>query len=299
MLHIVQYKLFDLYLKKEFFRFNKENPPFETNLNNYIPNNIDLSSVIRWHDWSDHSFKFISNYGKATGFSFKDKKYQLCKLSLKEFSLLVEKKIIDNWQCEIQVVQGLAASKSKLSEFSNLDEMVEKNSRELIYPISLETLEKNLSHRESNIFHEDPTDYFTIYQWNKKLFLINSGGSHHFAAARYLARRLNKKITLSGKLYYYKFNQNIINLLENKFDIFILSWPNIELSNLHKFLKKLRIEYFIRYMPQPITDKFLLLLLPKNTKNTKIAELLRGNNYLDFTAYIKNLAKYHNPIYHQ
>ncbi|WP_425352097.1 DUF6685 family protein [Isorropodon fossajaponicum symbiont] len=60
------------------------------------------------------------------------------------------------------------------------------------------------------------------YSWDKRIFLMNSGGSHHFASARYIANKLNKNVGISGKLEKYNINQNIVRQLLNKYDVFYL-----------------------------------------------------------------------------
>ncbi|MBF4102130.1 hypothetical protein INT80_00605 [Gallibacterium anatis] len=102
-------------------------------------------------------------------------------------SHLTVNQIIPNWQFEIQIINNVGCSKSLLSQLSSLDELVEQDSRDLIPEITETMLHKNMQHRESEIFHTDNST-ISCELWSGSFTWENCGGSHHFAAARYIAK---------------------------------------------------------------------------------------------------------------
>lgn len=70
-----------------------------------------------------------------------------------------------------------------------MDDMVVRNSPEMIDEISPAKLAKNLAWDEIRIISHVDHDYFATWAWDGRVFLMNSGGSHHFAAAKYIAAR--------------------------------------------------------------------------------------------------------------
>ncbi|CAM5427238.1 putative protein OS=Stutzerimonas stutzeri OX=316 GN=CXK94_17845 PE=4 SV=1 [Stutzerimonas stutzeri] len=79
-----------------------------------------------------------------------------------------------------------------------MDDMVVRNSPEMIDEISPAKLAKNLAWDEIRIISHVDHDYFATWAWDGRVFLMNSGGSHHFAAAKYIAARLEQPVELTG-----------------------------------------------------------------------------------------------------
>ncbi|HFN3747397.1 MULTISPECIES: DUF6685 family protein [Enterobacter cloacae complex] len=51
---------------------------------------------------------------------------------------------------------------------------------------------------------------------------MNDGGSHHFGAARYQARRLGIAVPLTGTLCRYSVNVQMISVLRNKWHLLVI-----------------------------------------------------------------------------
>lgn len=135
---------------------------------------------------------------------------------------LVSYKNIPHWKCDIQTITNVCASKSKLSDFNNLDDLITKNSRELISEISLDNLSKNMRHYESKIFHQE-TEIVSCELWSKKFTWHNCGGSHHFMAARYIANKLKHPVPLTAKLEIAYIDQEKFDELFSKYELFLFS----------------------------------------------------------------------------
>jgi hypothetical protein len=141
-------------------------------------------------------------------------------LQREEFANFGSCEITEDWECDIQDVTGLSTSKSELKDFDNLDRMAETKSRYMIEPISTDKLRENLAWGEIRILRgAGSSDFFARYLWDGRVFLINSGGSHHFAAARYIASRLGVPVPLRGQLHTYVINELAVSSLQRDFEM--------------------------------------------------------------------------------
>lgn len=301
--------MFDLITNKiQLLRLNKKLEDFFCHNESFIPavlpdypKSIALSSVVAWHKWQDYDYRhyYAPPYSTTTGHGHKNRRYQLLRLHLEEFESFVTSEIIENWECEIQEVVGLAASKSILENFSSLDAMVEKNSKEMIYPICNERLQKNLKWYETRIFHENPKDYFKTFAWDNRIFLINTGGSHHFASARYLAKRLNKQKFLKSKLYRFTINEEAVYSLVNKFEMFVVSNNSTFTCKFIEIMRQFEIDYFFRYLPEPYRKDYCVLLLPRtNQFSMRIANIFKQMDIVDFGCFLFDLLRIQNVALH-
>jgi len=177
---------------------------------------IALSSVVAWHEWGERPALHWPRRrpGTLPGWRYAAGRYASCQIHRPELERFGTCEVEADWTCEIQSVEGLAASKSELTHFGSLDAMVLANSREMINEISNDHLAKSLAHDEIRILHcERTSDHFARHSWDGRVFLVNSGGSHHFAAARYLASRLGHRVTLRGTLRTYGVDAQAVGAL--------------------------------------------------------------------------------------
>ncbi|MBI6882772.1 DUF6685 family protein [Pseudomonas putida] len=199
--------------------------------------------------------------------------------------------IVREWSCEIQDVAGFSSSKSDLRLFKTTDAMVEKNSREMIEQISQEKLEENLSWDEISITSSGASDSFAIWDWDGRVFLSNSGGSHHFAAAKYIAKRIGVEIPLFGTLHRYGINQVALASLRRDFDIFVMSWSSLQKMPFHNAMANIKATYYCKNLPYPHQDQAAIFLPKDEAKSAKVAGLLRGAGLQDLGEYLTNLSK--------
>jgi hypothetical protein len=66
-------------------------------------------------------------------------------------------------------------------------------------------------------------DSFLNHGWDGRICLINSGGSHHFATAHYLAGVARLPVELTGMLKGYQLNPAAINALTEQFELFAIT----------------------------------------------------------------------------
>ncbi|MYN38109.1 hypothetical protein GTP55_01860 [Duganella sp. FT109W] len=199
--------------------------------------------------------------------------------------------VIERWQCEIQEVHGFSASKSELTKFSSMDEMVECNSREMITDISPQGLAKNLAHNEIRIMRPNTDDCFKYHRWDGRLFLINSGGSHHFAAAKYIALRIGAPVPLAGRLHSYALNPDAIASLRRDFDIFMISdKPAISVA-FNEAMRSFEATWLWTHLPRPY-HKARAILLPKNERRSqRVAQAFQEAAIVDLGAYLEGLSR--------
>ncbi|MFM0416985.1 DUF6685 family protein [Paraburkholderia aromaticivorans] len=200
-------------------------PGLPTSLSDSAPC-ILASSVPAWHRLNDGiSLNFHDRLPRGTLMGWKriGGDYRGFKIHRPEYEQICVETTVKGWWCDISDVHGFSGSKSKLSEFASTDAMVERNSRNMIDEITPEKLAKNLAHDEIRILHRQKTsDHFACYQWDGRLWLMNSGGSHHFAAAKYIASRLPQRVPLQADLRVYALNEEAISSLRRDFEMFVV-----------------------------------------------------------------------------
>jgi len=260
----------------------KHHPEIRVKLNQ--PACIDFQSVPRW-DLLEYIIRSTLSGWKHVG-----GRYQSFRIDIPEYRRIVKKEIIPNWSCDIADIQGFANSKSDLSKFKTTDEMVEMDSPEMIDEISLEKLAQNLAHQEIRIIHNpDSGDYFAKFRWDPRLFLMNSGGSHHFAAAKYIATRLCKAVRLHGSLHLYSLNVAAIRSLHHKFEIFAVSDEDENINALFDALMAFRTNWISHVMPYPYEGSVAILLSRDEPRSMRVAQEFRNAGFLDFDAYLSEL----------
>jgi len=203
---------------------------------------------------------------------------------------IISCEVEENYQTEIQKVEGLSASKSDLSKFESLDELVETNSREMIDSI----LQQNLRHSEIRIIHMKGIDCFVTYSWDSKsrLFLSNSGGSHHFSAARYIASRIDEKVPLNGKLLRYYIDRIKLATFLDSGWLYVFS--NEEWHYFHQAMEKYLPNIHFRLFNIPhcssAVEEQVAVLLPDSPKIKKVQNKLDSAGFFNLSSYLYSVS---------
>lgn len=248
------------------------------------PVDIAASSVVQWHTWAD-----LVRW-ELRGWRYDGISYSAFPVNGALFSDFTTCDITEGWECDIQDVSGLASSKSDLKSFSTLDAMVETNAQRMITPMSRDKLGENLAWKEIRILHGDnSSDYFARYRWDNRLFLMNDGGSHHFAAARYIAARLGVPVPLLGSLRTYRVNGPKIAALRAEFDIFALSRTPAASNAFLEAMRRFRATYISTPLPRPFDDRRAILLPKAEPRSAKVATALRSAGFIDLGGHLKQL----------
>lgn len=229
---------------------------------------IAAGSVMQWHYWGKHSPGHWPRrpLGRIMGWKHEGGSYRSFEEHRPELEKFGLEDVTAQWTCDIQDLAGFSSSKSTLTDFTSTDDMVETNSPEMIDEITEEKLLKNLAHGEIRILHQKDTttDHFARFLWDGRMFLMNDGGSHHLAAARYIASRLKRPVSLSAKLYTYSINPEAVNTLRSDFDLYLMSSKPEIFNDFHDAMESFEATYLLHQLPRPYSDDTHVILLPRN-----------------------------------
>jgi Family of unknown function (DUF6685) len=167
--------------------------------------------------------------------------------------------------------------------------MVETNSREMIDSITEHKLQENLAWNQIRILRSDPAlknDWFERHMWDGgRIFLINEGGSHHFAAARYIAARLHQNVPLSGRLKTYRIDQVAAAALCSRFDMYAFARDGAY-GEFVSAMSSFRAPFSVYRMPGPSAENQIVLLPTIDKRAVKVSATLRDHGFFDVNALI-------------
>ncbi|GIC75620.1 DUF6685 family protein [Moritella sp. F3] len=229
---------------------------------------IDSGSIIKLQDLRiERGYKYSLDYPHNYSLSIRS---------------IITSNIIDSFSCDIRDIEGLSASKSNLNEFKTLDEFAQKRTKDYISEITKDRLNENLAHRGIRILRGFQSDYLAIHEWDPRLFYINCDGSHHLAAARYIAKKLDHSVPINGKLQQYNFDKIELKRLLDDFNVTIIS------NHDYRLLKEIEL-FRATYLIAPLNYRsHEVILLPKDElRSTKVFDLLIKNNAFDGNTYLK------------
>ena len=253
---------------------------------------IRASSVTPWHRLAERGALHWppQRHGTLMGWKHSGGHYFSYEIHRPEYEQIGVKTVVKDWRCDVSDVHGFSSSKSDLSTFASTDAMVEQNSRAMISEISPEKLDENLAHREIRILHSDGSDHFEYYQWDKRVWLMNDGGSHHLAAAKYIAARLNRRVPLQGALHSYSIDAQAIASLRRDFEMFVVP-DDAEFAN--AFLDAMRgfkATWLWHEMPRHFEATRAILLPRTEPRSMRVAEEFRRAGVVDLGEFLEDLA---------
>lgn len=124
---------------------------------------------------------------------------------------------------DVQEIDGLSASKSNVRERRSMDEFVQKDCHHLS-EISEQNFRDNFNHQEIEILHlPDTSDHLVMYGWHSTLYLNNNAGSHHFAAMRHIASRLEKKVPITCRMELTSLDEQAIKHFNKKYKCYLFN----------------------------------------------------------------------------
>ena len=139
---------------------------------------------------------------------------------------LVEVEQMAEASFDIRSIEGLAQSKSDLGSFTDLDAMAVGACAAQLQETTPAALEQLLRHSQVRVGRAPGEwargDAFIQFGWDRRVFLANSGGSHHFAAARYLAGKLGVDVPLYAPLQSHRLSALGVSELQRNWRVFAL-----------------------------------------------------------------------------
>lgn len=118
-------------------------------------------------------------------------------------------------------IGGMWSSKSSECYFSTICEFGASYTAYMKTTHDDAGLKAMLSHGEIRVIHGG-ADHMTIDLWDGRLFLGNSGGSHHLAGGIYIADRIKADIPLTARLNVEVLNEKAIQWMLAKFKILVV-----------------------------------------------------------------------------
>ncbi|HHH9441339.1 TPA: DUF6685 family protein [Pseudomonas aeruginosa] len=260
---------------------------------------IAADDVVRWHDWGKGGHMRAA--GKLLGWRMIGTDYCSYTRTIEALVHLGYTKVYHGWECDIQDVTGLSASKSDLSSFSTLDEMATERVAYLTCAVTQENLNASLAWPEVRILQRGQRDDFlACHQWDGSVLLMNTGGSHHFVAGRYLAARLDVPVPLRADLHMHGISKGAVDAMVGEFEIFALA--DGDSVTWLRFTDSLR-DYKAGYLWSPL-PRFLeggrAIFLPRtDARSMRVAQLLRETGHSDLGAHLVELAQREVPFLKQ
>ncbi|MGI4801846.1 MAG: DUF6685 family protein [Janthinobacterium lividum] len=241
---------------------------------------VGTASVVQWHRWR---FQYNGQDGHVQMWNGASSG----SVYIKELANLVRMAVDDNWTGDIQEITGISRSKSDVDNIPTLKDMVEKNCPEMIVDVSQAGLAKNLSHDEIRIIHQPPqgrSDHFQSYAWVPgRIFLINDGGSHHFAAARYIAAKVRQRVPLSGRLITYRLNRSAVKSLTARYYLFAVDEKYVYGTIAPEGARSLKAKIYLTGLPGPWDEQRQLVILPRdNKRSVRMANELERSGATNF-----------------
>lgn len=269
-------------------KFVRRTPALRVHLNP-PPQVTAADQIVHWHDWEG---SWLQSTGTMQLWAMRGNGYTVRDIVVPALANFSQRSETPHWECEIQDVVGCSCSKSDLASFTTLDDLVTTNSRDMVDRIDDAKLQENLRHNQIHILRPDPDrsgDFFKRYLWDGgRIFWANSGGSHHFAAARYIARRLGRAIPLAGRLFTYSIDPAAATALLDEYHLFAIPQDLAHGENgLVAQMRALRAPVGLYSMPRP-HESCQLILLPKASKlANKVAQVLHAEGTFNVSDYIE------------
>ena len=133
------------------------------------------------------------------------------------------------------------------------------------------------AHGEVRIMQPGRGDYFRYHDWDGRVCLINCGGSHHFATARYLAGVARQPVELNGPLKGYRLNPAAVTALTDEYMLFAITKDPVLWHELFESMRALQATYFTGDLPRPHAGGRVLLLPRRESRSLAAAKgLLRA-----------------------
>jgi len=274
-------------------RFLAAHPHFNAGLRR-PGDNIAMASVPKWQtlgQWGSREDVRQAGRTALMGWRREGTAYRSFGGTCPSLSNLVKKVVVDTWRCDLQDVHGFAASKSKLETFSSMDQMVETNSREMIEDVSLAGLRKNLAHKEIRVTGENPgSDWLQVHQWDGRMFVANDGGSHHLAAAKYIAARIAEPVTLTAPLHYYAMDPGAVAALRAEYDIFIVNHHYSVQQPFFAAAESSGVTWLWHELPAPYAGARALFLPRGEPLSMKASQAFKEAGFEELGAHMAELA---------
>lgn len=174
---------------------------------------------------------------------------------------------------DLSEIGGFLNSKSDLSQYRSIDDFIQNARPDYVNQVSSEKLEEMLSWPEIRLLNspDTTTDQFFIYGWSPKIFVQNAGGSHHMAAAHYLAKKMSQCVPIQGKVSLNLISNKALQNFDSKYAAFAV--PHDALIDMENDLSESGLEYQLVFFREREVD---FIFFKKNDQNARVISLFNN-----------------------
>lgn len=256
---------------------------------------IWFSSVARWELWN-RDFEFQPLPIAYWKYSKEEHRHNKKSIHIEALDNLISCEVIENGSFDINEIQGISASKSDGHFFNSIEEFATTRCQEFIGSGHPEDFHKNMKWREIRLHSMT----FRDISWScQSPFWMNSGGSHHFAAAHYIASEKNINYELIGKIKKFSVNKYAAEKLVSDWDMFLIDSPSLY-TGFIEALCSFKCDFCACDLPRELFKSELdgdnsqkitkIVFLKKGElKSESISQVLKNSGFTSFNTYIKKL----------
>lgn len=254
--------------------------------------NISLGSVVRWQDFG-RSNPLVqprrSDY-EFMGFAAHGREYSGTRVTIPQLEHIVRHELVEDFECNLTDIEGLGASKAPLDQLADMDAFANERCTNYIQDLSLAAMNKSLSHGEIRVLHRPGSDFFVRHSWDGRLFLANSGGSHHLCSARYVAVRLKARVPLRAALHQYEFDQAALDDVLSEYGFGVIDPSPVLATTFVDAMRTAKTRFYWFRLPQPY-DQLRGVIFPLEEERSRQAfDLLQSMGMFDLGAYLKSMS---------
>lgn len=234
------------------------------------PADDDLRAPANIHAWDVPQWQRLNDDVPTPGHAANDMQGHPAGASRHQMLAGLIDKTVHTEAIDIREVGVLAASKSNLKAFATLGQLATKKASHLLETVNNEAIEDNLAHHEVRIMRppERSPDYFQSAEWDGRVQLHNDGGSHHFAAAHWLACKLDYSRCIRARHVRYTVNRQRLHSLTDHYQINVM--PDYQHQVVDDALARLEAPWYWLHTARPLVG-YMLIFLPRDNKRSAAA----------------------------
>ncbi|MCY0852557.1 DUF6685 family protein [Cupriavidus sp. D39] len=170
-------------------------------------------------------------------------------------------------EVDITEIEGISASKSSDRYFESVRAFGQDFADYLGTAVDPAGLAKMLKHGEIRIIGERRSDSFSLRLWDARLFLANDGGSHHFAAAAYIAGDIGAAVRLRAPLTAHGLNEASVAWLLQSYAPYLVGQSSV--ANAKAAIAQLAGECGVIDLPGCLAEGAAMLLVPTSARDSR------------------------------
>lgn len=244
---------------------------------------VSYESVIRWDRWPTTTPTFRRSM--AGWWCLNEAGH--CSGSWPHVLTPLAKSSVVEWEGAFADIDGLSGSKSPLEAFTDLDDFARACCSKWILPATEEQLLWCLNHKPLHDWRLNGA-MMVRADWDQRTFLLNSDGSHHFAAARYLSKALEIPVYIGGKMKTWALCRATLDRLNMQYALFCLGEDSF--PRWRAFALLAQISFGLLEPPRPL-EGFFVLAIERISKHHCLIELLETQGLCRFDPLLHSLAR--------